>query len=77
MLRQLNVVFHFYVLEKHYANCKTTNSITRKITDVFRRTSEEKGEVDMQLVYTIRRWELDRSTEPYRSVWLFVFILAP
>ena len=44
MLRKLNVVLHFYVLEKHYANCKTTKSITRKITDVFQRTSEEKGE---------------------------------
>lgn len=36
-----NVVFYFYVLEKHYANCKRTSS-TRKITDEFRRTSEEK-----------------------------------
>ena len=27
-------------------------------------------------ISTIRRWELDRSTELYRNVWLFDFILA-
>ena len=27
-------------------------------------------------ISTIRRWELDRSTELYRNVWPFDFILA-
>lgn len=39
-----NVVFYFYVLEKHYANCKRTTTTTRKITDVFQRKPEEKEE---------------------------------
>lgn len=42
MKGKTNVLFYFYIfLKKHYANCKT-KSLTRKITDVFGSTSEEK-----------------------------------
>lgn len=43
MKGKTNVLFYFYIfLEKHYANCKTTKSLTKKITDVFGNTSIEK-----------------------------------
>ena len=39
-------------------------------------TKTNRGGYAISTVSTIRRWELDRSTELYRNVWPFDFILA-